>query len=73
MSTDTVPRPPDVTGFIETRPAPAPVDWRGIAILLLTALPIALAYIVGLVERCARITMAAVAEAYLAGRGISRE
>ena len=49
--------------------AAARLAWHPVFVVILTALPVTVAFFVGFTYQCVRITVAACIEAYVAGRG----
>lgn len=49
------------------------IDWHAVGIVVLTAIPIVVAFTVGFADRCIRLIVAASIEAYRTGRGLSHE
>ena len=72
MTVATVPRPP-APARADHDDAPAAIDWPAVGIVILTAIPVTVAYLAGLAVRCARILVAATIEAYLSGRGMAAD
>jgi hypothetical protein len=75
MTASTMPRPPvpDVSWVANEDAAAAGIDWRAVGIVVLTAVPIAIAWSIGMAVRVIALIAAAVVEGYYAGRGYRPE
>lgn len=75
MTASTMPRPPvpDVPWVANEDATAAVIDWRAVGIVMLTAIPIAIAWTIGMAVRAVALIAAAVVEGYYAGRGYRPE
>lgn len=71
MTATTVPRPPATDDlWAETEDiAPALINWQAVGIIVLTCVPVTLAWVAGMSVRCGSLILAAIVEGYRVGRG----